>query len=234
MKIGNFAVFCFIGIFSLVLMSGSIAFAAGQDMPVIRLGDAGDAVYTLQTELKKRGFYHYDADGKFGSHTKQAVVEFQQTVGIEDDGIAGSATWRALRSYVGSGELSRRNSDRIGQQLVNFAKGFLGVPYVWGGSAPGGFDCSGFVYYVYSQYGVSLPRVADEQYGIGRRVALAEIQPGDLVFFSTYAPGPSHVGIYMGNGRFIHASSAANEVTVTPITKEYYQARFLGAFRVLR
>lgn len=210
-------------------------FASEDNMPVLRQGDAGDAVYLLQSELKKRGFYQYEVDGNFGSGTKRAVIDFQQANGLEDDGIVGLRTWHILRNATGIGEVSRGNGDRkLGQRLAGFAQRFLGVPYVWGGASPGGFDCSGFVYYIYSQYGVSLPRMADEQYHFGQRVPLTDIQPGDLVFYSTYIPGPSHVGIYVGNGQFIHASSGANAVTLTPLSKDYYQTRFLGAFRVFR
>ncbi|MBP2664261.1 MAG: spore cortex-lytic enzyme [Firmicutes bacterium] len=235
MKLVRIIFFMVVCVVTLLLIPGNSVFASGQEMPVLRLGDANDAVYTLQRELEKRGFYQSAVDGKFGSYTKAAVVEFQQVTGIEDDGIVGLGTWQALRNFAGTAEASRGNfNGKLGQKIVNFAQGFLGVPYAWGGAAPGGFDCSGFVYYVYSQYGISLPRVADEQYNFGRRVSLNDIQPGDLVFYSTYTPGPSHVGIYVGNGQFIHASSGAGEVTVTAMSKPYYQTRFLGAFRIAR
>lgn len=218
----------------LLTTSANSALASGSDMPVVRLGDSNDAVYNLQVELKKRGFYHADIDGNFGFDTKSAVIAFQQAMGIEDDGIAGWGTWQALRNYAGSLETSRGLGGKLGQQIANFAKGFLGVPYAWGGISPGGFDCSGFVYYVYSHYGVSLPRVADEQYEFGQRVSVTDMQPGDLVFYSTYTPGPSHVGIYVGNGQFVHASSGADQVTITAMSKAYYNERFLGAFRIVR
>ena len=210
------------------------AFASSSDMPVVRLGDTNDAVYNLQVELKKRGFYYADIDGNFGSYTKSAVIAFQQAMGMEADGIVGWGTWQALRNPAGNPETSRGSSGKLGQQIANFAQGFMGVPYAWGGISPGGFDCSGFVYYVYSRYGVSLPRVADEQYEFGQRVSVTDIQPGDLVFYSTYTPGPSHVGIYIGNGQFVHASSAAEQVTITAMSKAYYKERFLGAFRIVR
>lgn len=222
-------------VFSLIVISGNIVYASGQVMPVLKLGDTNDAVYTLQAELKKIGFYQNDIDGNFGSYTRLVVTQFQQAVGIVDDGIVGSRTWQALRNYSGNSEANRGMFDRKnGQQIANFAQQYLGVPYAWGGASPAGFDCSGFVYYVYTNYGISLPRVADEQYDAGHRVPLSTIQPGDLVFYSTYAPGPSHVGIYAGNGQFIHASSGAGEVTLTAMSKPYYQARFLGAFRIIK
>lgn len=119
-----------------------------------------------------------------------------------------------------------------GAQISAMAQQFLQVPYAWGGSSPGGFDCSGFTYYLYQQQGINLPRMADEQYQVGQWVDKRALQPGDLVFFETYEVGPSHVGIYTGNGNFIHASSGAGEVTITPLSKPYYAARYLGARRV--
>lgn len=235
MKVVKMFFLAFICTLLLLSTPSKSAFASGQDMPVLKQGDANAAVYTLQTELKRYGFYQDNVDGSFGEYTKYAVIKFQQDVGIKDDGIVGSSTWRALRNYSGNGEISRGTADRKGgQHIANFARNFMGVPYVWGGSTPAGFDCSGFVYYIYSCYGISLPRVADEQYYFGHRIVATDILPGDLVFYSTYMPGPSHVGIYMGNGQFIHASSAAGEVTLTPMSKPYYQERFLGAFRISR
>lgn len=227
-----FAVFC---TFCIILGTNHLAFASVEDMPVLKQGESSEYVFVLQTELKKHGFYHYGIDGNFGSYTRSAVIQFQSAVGIEADGLVGAGTWQAIRSYSASTELSRSKADRrMGQQIANFAQTYLGVPYVWGGAGAGGFDCSGFIYYVYDRYGIPLPRVADDQYDAGRRIPLSEIEPGDLVFYSTYTPGPSHVGIYVGNGQFVHASSAAEEVTLTAMSKAYYQARFLGAFRVVR
>jgi len=234
LKLVNHILCIIVFICVLLVLPENQVFASGSDMPVVKLGDTNDAVYNLQMELKKRGFYHADVDSNFGSYTKTAVIAFQQAVGIEDDGIVGGGTWQALRDPAGITEASRGFSGKLGQQIASFAQGFLGVPYAWGGVSPGGFDCSGFVYYVYNQYGISLPRVADEQYESGQRVSLNDIQPGDLVFYSTYTPGPSHVGIYVDNGQFVHASSGADQVTITAMSKAYYKARFLGAFRVVR
>ncbi|WP_425060796.1 hypothetical protein SCACP_15460 [Sporomusa carbonis] len=235
MKSLKFDLFAVICAFSLILISPHPVSAAVQDMPLLKQGETGEAVYSLQTELKKYGFYQYGIDGKFGFYTKLAVIDFQQAVGIEADGVVGIGTWQALSNYAGNSEVSRSQlAQRTGQQIAGLAQEYLGVPYVWGGSSAAGFDCSGFTYYVYSRQGIFLPRVADDQYNFGRRIPLADIQPGDLVFYSTYAPGPSHVGIYVGNGQFIHASSGAGQVTLTAMSKPYYQARFLGAFRVVR
>jgi cell wall-associated NlpC family hydrolase len=109
---------------------------------------------------------------------------------------------------------------------------FIGVPYAWGGTSFAGVDCSGFVQTVFHRNGINLPRTADAQYASGQRVAASGMQPGDLVFFQTYSAGASHVGIYLGGGRFIHASSS-NGVRVDSMSENYYASRFIGARRTL-
>ncbi len=117
------------------------------------------------------------------------------------------------------------------QQILSFAAQFLGTPYVWGGTTPSGFDCSGFVQYVYRNNGVSLSRTSEQQFHNGVSVSRSELRPGDLVFFHTYSSGASHVGIYVGNNTMIHSSSGG--VTYDDMANTYYAARYLGARRVL-
>jgi cell wall-associated NlpC family hydrolase len=97
--------------------------------------------------------------------------------------------------------------------------------------SPAGFDCSGFLGYVFQHAGVSLPRTTYAMFETGTPVARDRLQVGDIVFFETVAPGPSHAGVYLGDGRFIHASSGAGGVTITPLEHRYYAARYLGARR---
>lgn len=115
--------------------------------------------------------------------------------------------------------------------IISTAQKYMGVPYVWGGTTTDGFDCSGFTQYVMQQNGISLPRTAAEQFAIGTPIDKADLQTGDLVFFTTYKPGASHVGIYMGDGNFINASSVAKEVTITALDKAYYVEHYIGARR---
>jgi len=121
-------------------------------------------------------------------------------------------------------------SSALASSLTRSAMRFLGTPYSFGGTSTRGFDCSGFVQHVFALMGVHLPRTADAQYDAGRTIAGA-MRPGDLVFFQTYTAGVSHVGIYLGNDRFVHASSSQG-VTVSSLHESYWAARYLGAKRV--
>lgn len=118
----------------------------------------------------------------------------------------------------------------IARTLTRDALRFLGTPYVFGGTSTSGFDCSGYVQHVFAMLGVSIPRTADAQYYAGRHIK-GNMKPGDLVFFQTYEPGPSHVGIYLGNGKFVHASS--HGVMVSNLSDSYWSARYIGAKRML-
>ncbi len=115
--------------------------------------------------------------------------------------------------------------------LIGLARRFLGTRYRWGATGPGAFDCSGFLQYVYARAGVVLPRTTEAMYQAGKVVPPGQLLPGDMVFFTTYRRGPSHAGIYLGEGLFIHASSGYGSVTITPLAKEYYRRRYLGARR---
>ncbi len=126
--------------------------------------------------------------------------------------------------------LSSRRGRKI-HAILRTARKFLGIPYVWGGETSQGFDCSGFVKKVFLINGIHLPRTADIQYQTGRPIKRNKEQPGDLVFFETYAPGASHVGIYLGKGYFIHASSSQG-VTISSLYEPYFARRYLGAKRV--
>lgn len=207
---------------------------ASPDMPVKR-GMIGDEVSKLQNKLMEYGYYKNLVDGRFGADTLGAVIQFQMDAGLDSDGVVGLSTWEALKNFHGASSVSRGRTDvRKTQILINLARQFLGVPYVWAGRSPSGFDCSGFISFVFDQLGYGLPRMADGQFEVGMPVPRNSLLPGDLVFFSTYEPGPSHVGIYLGNEQFIHASSGAGYVTVTPMANPYHQERYIGARRIIK
>ncbi len=116
--------------------------------------------------------------------------------------------------------------------LVSTALDLQGISYRWGGSDLNGFDCSGFTQYVFARHGVALPREVHDQYGEGRSVRQREIRPGDLLFFSTTAPGASHVAIALGDDEFVHAPSSKGVVRVERLSSRYWAGRFVGARRV--
>ena len=234
LKLRNLAVAVVAAVMMFLASPYASAQPASPDMPVKR-GMYGDEVSKLQNKLKEYGYYKDPVDGRFGANTLSAVVQFQMDAGLTADGIVGLSTWESLKNFRGASSISRgRGNSRKAQILLSMARQYVGVPYVWAGRSPSGFDCSGFIYYVFDQLGYGLPRMADGQFEVGIPVSRNSLEPGDLVFFETYEPGPSHVGIYIGNDQFIHASSGAGHVTVTPLNKTYYRDRYLGARRILK
>lgn len=120
------------------------------------------------------------------------------------------------------------------KQLKSAAYGFLGTRYRFGGNSRSGLDCSAFVQQVFREMDVTLPRSAREQYTVGNTVSPGDLQKGDLVFFRTYASFPSHVGIYLGNNRMIHASSHDRRVVISSLNSNYYRSRYIGAKRITK
>ncbi|EIJ80480.1 NLP/P60 protein [Bacillus methanolicus PB1] len=116
------------------------------------------------------------------------------------------------------------------ENIVDYAKKFIGAPYKWGGTTPKGFDCSGFIIYVFKEYNVQLPRKSADQFNQGESVDRNSLVPGDLVFFNTNNKGVSHVGMYIGDNEFIHASSSKG-VTISNLGMSYYKTRYIGAKR---
>jgi len=191
---------------------------------LLKVSSRGTDVVELQTKLNYLGFNVGKADGIYGSVTKQGVMTFQKAHSLTVDGIVGPNTAKSLNSIY-SGELR--------QNILSTAKKYLGVKYQWGGSTPvTGFDCSGFVSYVFKQNGITLPRVSRDQFTVGTKVSFENLQPGDLVFFSFTGNGiVNHVGIYLGGGQFINASSSKG-VTVYTIGP-YWKSVYVGARRVI-
>ena len=121
----------------------------------------------------------------------------------------------------------------VGTQVVDFAEQYVGTPYRFGGASPSGFDCTGFVMYVYSHFGVSLPHTEAGQLAGGPRVSADHLQPGDvLVFANTYRSGLSHTGIYVGGGQFVHAANERHGVMVSALDG-YWGPRLVGAARAI-
>jgi cell wall-associated NlpC family hydrolase len=116
--------------------------------------------------------------------------------------------------------------------LAGTALGLRGIPYRNGGSDPSGFDCSGFTQYVFAQYGIALPREVREQFRVGKAVKPDDLAVGDIIFFTTTDPGPSHVAIAIGGDEFVHAPSSTGVVRVEHLSSSYWSPRYLGARRV--
>ncbi len=112
--------------------------------------------------------------------------------------------------------------------------GFRGVPYRLGGADPAGFDCSGLVQYVFAQYGISVPRIVEQQYEAGDKVKSRDVRPGDLLFFDTNrrGGGASHVGIAIGADSFVHAPNSAGVIRVETLGSSYWGSRYIGARRI--
>ncbi len=194
-----------------------------------RMGDEGSDIAELQGQLIELG-YDIVADGSFGPAMADAIKSFQASKGIYPDGMVGPETYAALLGRD-MPEISR-GSNVIARRIISGAMQYIGVPYVFGGTTPYGFDCSGYVKYVFAQAGISLPRTADAQYEVGMPVSTYELIPGDMVFFTTYTYGASHVGIYLGDGNFIHASSSSG-VMISSLSESYWSSRYIGSRRIL-
>lgn len=210
-------------IFTLFLcLTSTVAFAS------FERGDEGQEVLSIQKRLVELHYTISNLDGDFGPETETAVKKFQSDIGLEADGIIGPTTYKALMNK----EMPPNRNDAKLRNILRAAYSVIGTPYVFGGTTPYGFDCSGFTQYAFARAGVSIPRTADVQYYSGRRVPIDNLRPGDLVFFTTYEPGASHCGIYLGNGQFIHAGSSTG-VTVSSAFTGYWGARYYGACRIL-
>ena len=201
---------------------------------LLKVGVKGEIVKELQSKLIALGYYNGSKDGDFGPATEQAVKNFQLRNKLSVDGVVGPATWEKLKQGTAySGNESNGNGNQTQSfnvmDLIADASEFMGVPYTWGGNTPqSGFDCSGFLVYVFKKQGISLPRTMAQMWNVTDSVSSPSV--GDIVYFTTYKPGASHGGIYIGNNKFIHAGSSSG-VTISNMTSSYWAPLYLGAKR---
>lgn len=168
---------------------------------------------------------------KVGSLRAGKVVEILG----ESDGWYQIESGYISAEYVTIVDAAEAANANKGQEIADYALTFVGSRYVYGGSSPSGFDCSGFTKYVYAQFGYSLNRTASDQLDNGTAVSMSELQPGDLVIFKKAGTGSkraSHVGIYIGGGQFVHASTSKVGVIVSDMDYAYYTTGFVGGRRL--
>jgi cell wall-associated NlpC family hydrolase len=215
-------------------------------------GMHNDDVKIVQEALHYFGYYEGEIDGIYGPLTKKALQIAEAEHGIQ---LTEEVTQESLAILYEQDHTEEIHEDNKVQKeettekepeqepeiqivesehnynnsIIEVAHTFIGTPYVWGGQSPGGFDCSGFIQYVYQTQNIVIPRTVSETWNFAQSVESPSV--GDLVFFETYKPGPSHIGIYLGDGKFIHAGSS-NGVEISELQTSYWEQRYLGAKRI--
>ncbi|WP_186577753.1 C40 family peptidase [Aquibacillus kalidii] len=214
-------------------------------------GDTGKDIETIQKALHYFGYYKDELDGIYGPMTDQALKAFQQDHGIEVQPEVNEKTINAIYTAEPTEVTQPKEKSKeqeatepkepkqvpkaVEQQaystatLISNAKQYVGTPYVWGGESPGGFDCSGYIQYVFQTVNIQLPRTVSDIWNMTKPVN--ELSIGDFVFYETYKAGPSHMGIYVGNGQFIHAGESRG-VEISNMNNSYWEPRYLGAKRL--
>lgn len=206
--------------------SGKLSLKSGQMVNVVNFNN-GNFVIKDENEQK----YSISGDKlsiRFGEKLEKPVErEIVRIASLEQDE-------KEIEKIALQASKINRSNNGTAQQILSSAASKLGSTYVYGATGDGGYDCSGLVYAVYkNEMGINLPRTSSAQSGFGEQVQKSNLQEGDLVFFNTTGSGVSHVGIYIGNDQFIHASSGQGKVITSSLSEDYYSKRYVNATRVL-
>ena len=230
----------------------------------LTINSKGAEVTFVQQSLKDMGYNIKKVTGVFDNSTKRAVLAFQRDNKIKLSGMVDEKTMEAIKTLKKGAKQpeikieppkskpATPNSTpsvvkpRVVPEsnpflprgkvkgIIATAKRQIGVPYVSGGTTPKGFDCSGYVQYVFAQNGLSIPRTADVQYELGKKSTISAIEAGDLVFFHTDSSSyVTHCGIYLGKGQFIHASSSKG-VRIDELSNDYWKKAFVAAKHIVK
>lgn len=203
-------------------------------------------IEALQRALYYLGYYDDKFDGIFGPITETALLNAQRAYGLEETPAltvelvetihqsietkpAVAPTLVETATHDQAEPVQKSDAHSQIEQVIQAAKQQTGVRYQWGGTSPNGFDCSGFIQYVFQEQGISIPRTVSEIWN--QSVDVNQPSVGDLVFFETYKKGPSHIGIYLGNDQFIHAGESSG-VTTSSLNQDYWQTKYLGSRRI--
>lgn len=211
-------------------------------------GMYSEDVKKIQIALQYFGYYEGNIDGIYGPLTKQAIKTAEEDTGRtfiegapQQSMLHIASTEDSVQNEVDIEEESQNKKDeeQIKQVSVEMgtnhsavieeARSHIGTPYTWGGENPDGFDCSGFIQFVFQQSGYTIPRTVSDIWNFATPIDSPSV--GDLVFFETYKPGPSHMGIYLGDGKFIHAGESRG-VEISELSLPYWEERYLGAKRI--
>jgi len=196
---------------------------------VYKVGDKGWKIKQAQQYLQKLGFEPGEMDGRFTKATRKAIRKFQKKYNLKETGNLDNATYEELKWQA---EAKEYGGNVASTKILKTAAQYKGVPYVFGGTTPRGFDCSGYVQFVFAKHGIRLTRTADTQAKEGKFVSKKNLKPGDLVFFTTYEPGASHVGIYAGNQKFWNATSSRG-IMLSDLNDSYWGPRYYTGRRIL-
>jgi uncharacterized protein YgiM (DUF1202 family) len=203
----------------------------GTSYTAVARGNAGDKAYVI-------GFNRQWYKVIYGDKIGYIRSDYLQLTEIPYENKDSTKTPIFFIDGKSTGIIPSANALSVGgsstaSKIVATAKQYIGVPYEWGGSSPSGFDCSGFTQYVFNKHSIALPRTTDQQYKVGSYVSRSNLKAGDLVFLqNTYREGISHVGIYVGDGKMIHASSSKG-IVISDLSSSYYTKHYYGARRVL-